>query len=60
MFGLANPISSARQRESIVERIFEYISHRENRQKIMTFIGVFSVVGGVIVTAVFIVAIYLR
>lgn len=43
-----------------MERIFEYISHRENRQKIMTFIGVFSVVGGAIVTAVFIVAIYLR
>lgn len=43
-----------------MEKIFEYISHREGRQRIITFIGVFSVVGGVIVTAVLLLATYLR
>lgn len=41
----------------MLDRIFDYIEVRENRQKVINFIGVFVIVGGVIFNAFMLVAI---
>lgn len=43
-----------------MESIFEYISHPAGRQKIIRALGLFSVIGASIVSAILLIAIYLR
>lgn len=44
----------------MLDKIFDYIEVRANREKVVKFIGVFVIVGGIIFNAMMIVAIILK
>lgn len=43
-----------------MDKIIEYLSVRANRERVITFIGVFSVIGGVIFSTLMLLAILTR
>lgn len=44
----------------MLDKIFDYIEVRANREKVINFIGVFVIVGGIIFSVMMIIAIILK